>query len=101
MKQNKIKLVKINDCMEIAKYMGCFANEKRFSIVCLLREKEMTVSEIASTLGMPQSSASINLEKLYTRGLVERRRVGKFVYYQLKKDTLKMIVRKLNKLVLK
>ncbi len=101
MKENKNKVEIMQDCVKIAHYLNSFANEKRISIVCLLKNGELTVSEIAEALRMPQSSVSINLEKLYVKEIVYRKRDGRFVYYGLNKNTLKMIVRKLNELFLK
>ncbi len=98
MKENKNKFETMQDCVKIANYLNAFANEKRISIVCLLKNREMTVTEIANALDMPQSSVSINLEKLYLKEIVCRTRKGKFVYYSLNSNTVKMIVRKLNEL---
>ncbi len=101
MKENKEKFEIMQDCIKIVSYLNVFANEKRISIVCLLKNGELTVSEIANTLSIPQSSVSINLEKLHSKEIVYRKRNGKFVYYGLNKDTVKMIVQKLNELFLK
>lgn len=98
MKENNNKIGIMKDCVKIAHYLNAFANEKRISIVCLLKNGERTVTEISEALRMPQSSVSINLEKLYVKEIVYRRREGRFVYYGLNKNTLKMIVRKLNEL---
>nr|WP_297548063.1 winged helix-turn-helix domain-containing protein [Thermococcus sp.] len=47
------------------------ANEKAMAILRLLRERELSISEISKELKMPMSTVSYHLDKLLRVGLVE------------------------------
>ena len=59
------------------------ADPKRLLIITTLREGELSVGEIAESLGLTQSNASQHLAVLRDRGVVDTRRVGTTVYYSL------------------
>lgn len=59
------------------------ANQKRVEIVHLLRDKELTVSQIQEMLGLQQANLSQHLAILREHGLVQARRDGKEIYYKL------------------
>ena len=52
-------------------------------ICCQLRDEEMSVGDIETTLGIKQPRLSRELSKLREEGLVETRRVSKLIYYKL------------------
>ena len=49
----------------------------------MLRDKELSVSEIEQTLGIQQPRLSRELAKLRDEGLVETRREAKSIFYRL------------------
>ncbi len=59
------------------------ADPKRLMIISVLRDGELSVGDIAETLGVTQSNASQHLAVLRERGIVTPRRVGTSVYYSL------------------
>ena len=59
------------------------ADPKRLLIINLLRDGEMSVSDIYEVLELPQSNVSQHLSILKDKGLVKSRRNGQFVYYSL------------------
>ncbi len=60
------------------------ADPKRLLIISVLRDGELSVGEIAETLGVSQSNASQHLAVLRERGIVTTRRVGTSVFYSLR-----------------
>ncbi|MEO5652561.1 MAG: metalloregulator ArsR/SmtB family transcription factor [Marmoricola sp.] len=60
------------------------ADPKRLMIIVTLRDGELSVGEIADSLGLTQSNASQHLAILRDRGVVETRRAGTTVYYSLR-----------------
>lgn len=58
--------------------------------LCILRglldEGESNVSYIQSCIGVPQSSVSQHLQKLKSAGVIESRRHGVEIYYQVSND---------------
>jgi len=59
------------------------ASEKRLEIIQLLRNKKLTVSDIQTMLGIPQSNLSQHLQVLRNHQIVTTSRDGHFIYYQL------------------
>jgi len=74
--------------MKPASYNVCFetlANKLRVDIIEALREKELSVSEIAKEVGAEQSRVSHALERLKKCGFVEFKQDGKKRVYSLEK----------------
>jgi ArsR family transcriptional regulator len=59
------------------------ANTKRLEIIRLLRDEELTVSQMVDMLGLPQANLSQHLQVLREYQLVKTRRSGKEIYYRL------------------
>ena len=59
------------------------ADPKRLRIINVLRDGEMTVGEMARTLGLRQANLSQHLMLLRERGVVTTRRQGLNIYYSL------------------
>lgn len=59
------------------------ANQKRLEIVQLLTHGELSVNEVVSMLGIPQSNVSQHLGLLRQAKIVTTRKVGTTVYYSL------------------
>jgi DNA-binding transcriptional ArsR family regulator len=59
------------------------ADAKRLMIHHELRDGEMSVGQLASGLGLPQSNVSQHLAILRERGIVTTRRDGTTIYYKL------------------
>ncbi len=60
------------------------SDPKRLLIISVLRDGELSVGEIAGTLGVSQSNASQHLAVLRERGIVTTRRAGTSVFYSLR-----------------
>jgi DNA-binding transcriptional ArsR family regulator len=81
---------------------SALADPKRIMILYALAEKPRNVTDIAETLGHPQSTISRHLRVLRERGLVRTRRDGSAVVYTLVDqrliealDTLRAVLRDL------
>jgi ArsR family transcriptional regulator len=61
---------------------------KRLLIIHLLRQEELSVGEIAETLGISQSNASQHLAVLRDRGVVLTRREGTTICYRLASERI-------------
>ncbi|MBI4129756.1 metalloregulator ArsR/SmtB family transcription factor [Candidatus Roizmanbacteria bacterium] len=64
------------------------ANPKRVEIMHLLRDQEMSVSDMQSMLGLPQANLSQHLQVLRDYHVVTFRREGKNIYYKLSHHNL-------------
>lgn len=59
------------------------ANADRLVLLCRLAQGEFCVGELEEDLGIRQPTLSQQLTVLRTEGLVDTRRQGKHIYYQL------------------
>jgi DNA-binding transcriptional ArsR family regulator len=69
---------------EACKLMKVLSNQDRLMILCHLSKGEMCVSEIETNLGIMQPTLSQQLTVLREEDLVDTRREGKNIYYQVK-----------------
>ncbi len=70
----------LDDLSSMFKALG---DPTRLGIVLELMEQEKCVSDLASSMGISESSASHHLRGLRQLRLVKRRREGKNLYYSL------------------
>jgi DNA-binding transcriptional ArsR family regulator len=69
---------------EAARLLKLLANEARLLILCrLVAEGEMSVGELAGTVGLSQSAVSQHLSRLREDGLVGTRRQAQTIYYRI------------------
>ena len=66
-----------------ARICKTLADPKRLMIIHELREGEMSVSQLVSSLGLPQANVSQHLAILRERGIVTTRREGTTIHYSL------------------
>ena len=72
--------------------LKALANEKRLQILCLLAEKELSVTQINQQLSLSQSALSQHLAILRRDQLVNTRRESQTIYYSLSSDSAKAII---------
>ncbi len=64
-------------------FLKALAHENRLVILCLLAERERSVTELEGLLALSQATVSQQLARLRHEGLVESRRDGRAVYYSI------------------
>ncbi|RUR32538.1 ArsR/SmtB family transcription factor [Vreelandella nanhaiensis] len=72
--------------------LKALANEKRLQILCLLAEKELSVTQINQQLALSQSALSQHLAILRRDELVNTRRESQTIYYSLNSESAKAIL---------
>lgn len=60
-----------------------FSNPKRLEIIDLLREGEKSVNDLSSLMEIPQANLSQHLSLMRQSGIVETRRDGANIYYNI------------------
>ncbi len=65
-----------------------FANAKRLEVLNLLKDGEMTVSDITKALGTTKANTSQHLMVMRMRGILKRRRDGTNIYYRIANEKL-------------
>jgi len=66
-----------------AEFCKAFSSPKRLEILCILKEGEMTVSDITRKLGVPKASVSQHLSVMRMMGILKTRRSGINIYYKI------------------
>lgn len=80
---------------EAAQLLKLLANESRLMICCTLAAQELSVSEINERIPLSQSALSQHLAKLREAGLLNTRKDGLTVYYQLHGSQVMQIIQTL------
>ncbi len=60
-----------------------FSHPKRLELINVLREKEMSVSELCERLGLAPANLSQHLAMMRQRHILVSRKEGNMVYYQV------------------
>lgn len=68
------------------------SHEGRLQILCLLVDGDLNVTQLAEALGTSPVSVSQQLMRLRAEGIVQTRREGKSVIYQLAREEVAAIV---------
>ena len=71
---------------DLSEFYKVFGDYTRVKILCVLRDGELCVQDIASRLNMTQSAISHQLRVLKANSLVSGRRDGKAILYRLADD---------------
>src|SRR3954463_14190230 len=77
--------------MSLAHYVGTLnllGDESRLRLCALLRERELSVTELVRVTGISQSRVSTHLARLREAGFVRDRREGQHAFYALSRDAL-------------
>ena len=77
--------------MTLSDYVGTLnllGDESRLRLCALLRERELSVTELVRVTGISQSRVSTHLARLREGGFVRDRREGQHAFYALAVDTL-------------
>jgi DNA-binding transcriptional ArsR family regulator len=86
---------------QASELMKALSHEARLLILCLLVDREKSVSEIEEFMDMPQAAVSQHLARLRLDGLVDARRDGRNIYYSLASEEVKAVIGTLHRLYCK
>lgn len=73
-------------------FLKALAHENRLLMLCLVAERERSVTELETILSMRQPAVSQQLARLRMDGLVTTRREGKTIYYSLASEDVRRIM---------
>lgn len=75
--------------------LKALSHETRLMILCLLSEREMSVSEIEDIIELPQATVSQQLARLRQDKLVVTRREGRTIFYRIADSDVTTIIESL------
>ena len=78
---------------ELVKIFKALCNETRLKIIKQLLDGEKCVCEMVSSINRSQPNISIQLSRLENIGIIESRRDGKKVYYKIKNNKIREMLR--------
>ena len=78
-------------------FLKALSHENRLLLLCLLAERERSVTELENILSLRQSAVSQQLARLRYDGMVDTRRDGKTIYYSLADENVRAILEALRK----
>lgn len=70
-------------CAYHAEMCQVFSHPTRLEILCALREHELSVGELAETLGLGMGNLSQHLAMMRERRILEARKAGNQVFYRV------------------
>lgn len=75
-----------------AELLRAMSNKHRLLILCMLNDKELSVSQLNQQVDIPQSTLSQHLSVLRKDGLVNTRREAQTIYYALSGEEVKAVI---------
>ncbi|MBS3761861.1 MAG: winged helix-turn-helix transcriptional regulator [Planctomycetes bacterium] len=97
MANSNVKLIPEQELRRAADCLRVMGHPTRLRIVNILMQGEFTVGEIADMCGLKSHHASEHLSLLKGRGLLDRERRGREVYYQIVSPRLTELLRSIRK----
>lgn len=88
------------ECQMVADFLQGFSNPVRVKILCVLRQGEKSVGEIAGALDAKQSNISQQLQVLMTKGYVMKRREERNIYYSVRDHRIYEVMEHIRSLVI-
>lgn len=85
----------VKQARKASELLKALSHETRLMILCLLSEREMSVSEIEEIIKLPQATVSQQLARLRLDKLVNTRREGRQIYYRIADKDVSTIVESL------
>jgi DNA-binding transcriptional ArsR family regulator len=73
-------------------FLKALSHENRLLLLCLLAERERTVTELENLLSLRQPMVSQQLARLRLDQLVTTRREGKAIYYSLASEDVRRVI---------
>ncbi len=73
-------------------FLKALSHETRLIVLCLLAERERSVTELENILSLRQPTISQQLARLRLDGLVNTRRDGKTIYYSIADENLHRLI---------
>ena len=83
-----------------AEFCKMIASPKRLKIIELLASKEMSVTEIAQALNIQHSNVSQHLRVMRSKHIIETRKEGQTVYYNLTNSKLPRVCAEIRTILL-
>lgn len=82
----------MRNARKASNFLKALSHESRLLLLCLLAERERSVSELENILSLRQSAVSQQLARLRYDGMVDTRRDGKTIYYSIANNDVRQVI---------
>jgi DNA-binding transcriptional ArsR family regulator len=82
----------MQNARDASDFLKALSHENRLLLLCLLAERERSVTELENILSLRQPTVSQQLARLRLDDLVTTRRDGKTIYYSLANENVRRVV---------
>ena len=82
----------MKNARQASDFLKALSQESRLLVLCLLAERERSVSELEAILSIRQSALSQQLARLRYDDIVKTRRDGKQIYYSIADDDVRRVI---------
>ncbi len=82
----------LHNARNASDFLKALAHETRLLLLCLLSERERSVTELEHILSLRQPTVSQQLARLRLDGLVTTRRDGKTIYYSINDGDVRRVI---------
>lgn len=83
-----------------AALLDAMANASRLTMLCLLCENELSVSELCEAVNLEQSAVSQHLRRFRITGLVKTRRDAQRIFYRCDSQAVRRMIKTLEEIVI-
>jgi ArsR family transcriptional regulator len=79
----------IENVSNLYSFLRVIADSNRLKILCFLKGGSKCVCEITPVVGISDKLVSHHLKQLKKIGLLNKKRIGNFIYYSLNREAIK------------
>ncbi|EQD42504.1 ArsR family transcriptional regulator, partial [mine drainage metagenome] len=82
-----IEPVDIDQFEKLGEVLGVLSNKTRLAIITIaLEHGSVCACRLQESLGLPQPTVTVHLQKLYSAGLLRKREAWRYTYYSIKEE---------------
>jgi len=83
----KFDIIDDMEFQELSELLSVLSNRTRLAVLSIaMKHGEVCACRLQQSLGLPQPTVTVHLQKLYSAGLLNRREAWRYTYYSLKKE---------------
>ena len=80
-------IVDDRDFQEMSELLSALSNRTRLAILAIaMKHGEVCACRLQQSLGLPQPTVTVHLQKLYGAGLLNKREAWRYTYFSIKKE---------------
>lgn len=83
----QLDIVNEMEYQDLSELLGVLSNKTRLAILALaLKHGEVCACKLQQSLGLPQPTITVHLQKLYSARVLKKRESWRYTYYSIRKE---------------